>query len=133
GCFDFAKSMDVAGVVDPSRLIKFKAIDPEKPGLHFSGSGDWNLDGLMDIILGRPRESMGDLFGSGDSLLFLSVNTEDNNVILLSETARFDALLFSGIKPYQFVGADVSTAGDFNGDGVSDIMIGGPGNLQPEG
>src|SRR5690606_6921264 len=60
-------------------------------------------------------------------------NTEDNNVILLSETARFDALLFSGIKPYQFVGADVSTAGDFNGDGVSDIMIGGPGNLQPEG
>lgn len=80
-------------------------------GTSVSSAGDVNCDGYSDIIVGETgRDSY-----SGAAYIFLG---GDGNL------STYDALLSIGVAPNVKLGTSVASAGDFNGDGFSDVIVG---------
>ena len=77
-------------------------------GNSVSSAGDMNGDGYPDVIVGAPGYSS----GSGRSYIFLGGISMDNQTDI---TLTGD--------PYE-LGISVSSAGDINGDGYSDVIAG---------
>ncbi|HEU4759065.1 MAG TPA: hypothetical protein VFT91_03690 [Dehalococcoidia bacterium] len=103
---------------------------------HAIASGDVNADGISDIVVGAPfagrfpntppgseRTEVGEvyvLFGRHDLSGYFSVVFDQQNFTI------------GGLQPFGQFGASVA-AGDVNGDGVDDIIVGAPQSDGPDG
>ncbi len=90
----------------------------DEAGATSSGAGDVNGDGFDDIIIGAPRSSGGQvflIFGSGAPFAaeFELSNIDGTNGIVIGVSAN------NAYGP-----RTASGAGDMNGDGFSDIIVG---------
>lgn len=88
-------------------------------GTSVSGAGDVNLDGFADILLGAPRGNRAYLvYGQSGALptTFAMSN--------LTESSNPRGCVMGSIDPEDRFGNAVSGAGDVNGDGFSDLLIG---------
>lgn len=87
-------------------------------GLSVSGAGDVNGDGLADLITGSPS-------GAGASyVVFGKANT--TAVELSTVAAGTGGFAIVGATPSDVSGFSVSSAGDVNGDGLADLIVGAP-------
>ncbi|HCP46748.1 MAG TPA: hypothetical protein DIU15_11935, partial [Deltaproteobacteria bacterium] len=77
--------------------------------------GDFNGDGIGDILIGAP----GDALDAGTIYLFTGPITED----LDYTDADWD---YTDPDPGHHLGASLASAGDVNGDGYDDILVGAP-------
>ncbi len=85
-------------------------------GCSVSSAGDVNGDGYSDIIVGAPYYNNGQL-NEGRTFLF---NGSSTGLSVSSDwTAESD-------QADAYFGSSVSTAGDVNGDGYSDVIVGAP-------
>jgi hypothetical protein len=85
-------------------------------GFSVAGAGDVNGDGYADLIAGAPYYDSS-FSNEGAALLFLGSATGPNTV---------SDWFARGNQEGAFFGWSVNTAGDVNGDGYSDIVIGAP-------
>jgi hypothetical protein len=86
-------------------------------GISVASSGDVNGDGYSDVIVGAPR------YDNGETDEGRVYSYHGSPTGLGASPAR---ILESNVMTALF-GTSVSTAGDVNGDGYSDIIIGAPG------
>ena len=94
-------------------------------GYSVSSAGDVNNDGIDDLIIGAKNAST--MFSEGESYVVFGQNTaEDGNF-----PANLDLNSLNGANGFTLRGAfmdvsgsAVSDAGDINGDGIDDFMIG---------
>jgi hypothetical protein len=87
-----------------------------------SSAGDVNRDGFSDIILGAAGIPGATDYYNGRAYIFHgsgSLSGEKN-----ADSAN---AVITGKAPSDMLGSLVSTAGDTNGDGIDDILIGAPG------
>lgn len=87
-------------------------------GFSVASAGDVNGDGFADVVVGAPNYASGEA-DEGAVYLFLgaaSGPSTDPSMIIESNSANA-----------QF-GYSVSTAGDVNNDGFSDVIVGAPGS-----
>ena len=97
-------------------------------GLAVSGAGDINGDGLADLIIGSPRAYDDYAYERGDSyVVFGSASVRSGRTLSLSRINGNNGFKIEGDGRYDFSGTSVSGAGDVNGDGFDDLIIGAPG------
>lgn len=90
-----------------------------------AGAGDVNADGLDDFLVGAYRNSDSGMW-AGQTYLFLGKKTgwlEDTSLAYAD-----GSWVGEGKTSYDESGASVAGAGDVNGDGFDDILIGAPSN-----
>ena len=102
----------------------------DSSGRSVSGAGDINGDGVDDLIIGAPGLFSTD---NGESyVVFGGSDVGAGGEIELSALDGSDGFVLNGIDVGDFSGQSVSGAGDLNGDGVDDLIIGAV-NASPNG
>ena len=92
------------------------------PGNSLSSAGDVDGDGLEDIIIAAYKNNDGGL-DAGKTYLILGASLGSNPTIDLAQ-ADYE---FIGENQGDYSGSSVSNAGDIDGDGLSDLLIGASG------
>ncbi len=104
----------------------------DNSGTSVSSAGDINGDGLDDLVIGAPdagpKNSHGASNGAGETYVVFGSSNEFNSSLDLSTLDGSNGFVINGIDSYYRSGTSVSSAGDINGDGFDDLIIGAPGN-----
>ena len=100
-------------------------------GISVSSAGDIDGDGYDDIIIGAPYADSNEVW-SGSSYVVFGKESGFSRTIDLSELDGSDGFRIDGESAGDWSGYSVSSAGDFNGDGYDDIIIGAY-NADPNG
>ncbi|MEH2345702.1 MULTISPECIES: hypothetical protein [unclassified Nostoc] len=88
-----------------------------------SNAGDINSDGIDDVIIGAFLASPNDLYNSGQSYVVFGSKGGFDAEFSLSSLNGTNGFTINGINEGDFLGS-VSNAGDINGDGIDDVIIG---------
>ena len=95
------------------------ATDSDLAGYSVAAAGDVNGDGFADVIVGAPKD------GLGSAYVILGAATRTNiDLASIPAGAGFAIHQTSGAER---AGAAVAGAGDVNGDGFDDVIVGAPG------
>ena len=118
---------------DGSHGFVLKGVDPyDYSGLAVDSAGDMNGDGITDLVIGAPYADPGGKLSAGEAYVVFGTNsgfTAELNLASLMLANGGDGsrgFIIQGNNPYDSFGASVSSAGDINGDGLSDLVIGAP-------
>lgn len=97
-------------------------------GRSIGTAGDINADGIRDFIIGAPLAGPNNARTSGQSYVVFGNDTSVAGGILdLSSLNGVNGFSIDGIDGQDQSGVSVSSAGDFNGDGIDDLLIGASG------
>ncbi len=94
----------------------------DQAGFGVAGGGDVNGDGLADMVIGAPGANS----GSGAAFVVFGRSTAFASSINLSTLDGATGFRMNGSIAAESAGVSVA-AGDINGDGESDVLIGAPG------
>ncbi len=114
--------------LDGDNGFKLTGSGGERSGFSVSSAGDINGDGYDDIIIGAPYNDGGGTDAGRSYVVFGSADGYNSSTQLknLNGTNGFKLV---GIDNGDNSGWSVSGAGDINGDGFEDLIIGSSGGL----
>jgi hypothetical protein len=98
--------------------------DAAYAGFSVAGAGDFNGDGFADIVIGAHQTDAGGINRGEAYVVFGSPNRAGTTLAL--NTIGTNGFTMRGFENYSGAGISVSGAGDVNGDGISDIILGAP-------
>jgi len=129
---DITRVFDRIDLADPTLEEGFiiHSVTPNQLATGFrgegvSGAGDVNGDGYADLIIGVPYGTSGGAVSGEAYVVFGKANGFEN--IDLTSLDEEDGFMIQGDTESDRAGASVSGAGDVNGDGYADLIVGATG------
>ncbi|MDT8759739.1 FG-GAP-like repeat-containing protein [Sphingomonas psychrotolerans] len=115
---NFAGKIELASL-DPAAGFKITGAAPgDEAGYGVSSVRDFNGDGVADLLVSSPQE------GTGAGLTYVIYGGSDIGALDLATLAPERGFAIRGEAPGDMAGFNVAGAGDVNGDGLDDIIIG---------
>lgn len=121
----FGRDSNYLGAINLATLapeVGFKisgATAGDLAGYGVSSAGDINGDGIADLIIGAPQDGL-----TGAGRAYVLYGRQDIGAIDLAELTESQGFAISGEANGDMAGFNVAGAGDINGDGIDDIVIG---------
>jgi hypothetical protein len=129
---DFAASIDLSRLDGTDGFVLTGINIGDASGFSVSSAGDVNGDKIDDILIGAGFADSNGVTNAGETYVVFGKNTLDLDTgdfaasIDLSSLDGTDGFVLKGIDSFDQSGLSVSSAGDVNGDGIDDILIGAP-------
>lgn len=124
----WASSFSVSSLDGSNGFRLEGAVANDRLGRDIAAAGDVNGDGIDDLIVGAPGRDGLPFFDNGAAYVIFGKSSAWNanfNINSLNGMNGFSVIgSFSGLR----AGSAVDGAGDVNGDGLGDIVIGLPGS-----
>ncbi|MEO1210419.1 MAG: hypothetical protein AAFX78_12825 [Cyanobacteria bacterium J06638_20] len=122
----FTASLDLADL-DGRNGFVLNGIDRgDRSGTSVSGAGDINGDGIDDLIIGAPLADPNGVPWAGESYVVFGRDQGFAASLNLADLDGGNGFVLNGIDKRDLSGGSVSGAGDINGDGLDDLIIGAP-------
>lgn len=86
-------------------------------------SDDWNLDGVRDLAISAPGSD------NSDGLVYVVKGGKPTS----GDLDSISNLIILGGLPFSKTGSEIASAGDVNGDGYEDFLVGAPQGLMGVG
>ncbi len=126
----FNATMNLSNL-DGNNGFRLDGVDGERSGSSISDAGDVNGDGFDDVIIGALNaDSNGE--NSGSVYVVFGKAGNFNDIMNLSSLDGNNGFRLDGEFARNYVGNVVNNAGDVNGDGFDDLLI-GVNNNDPNG
>ena len=126
---DFTSPVDLDEVAAGSGGFKILGENPgDRSGFRVSAAGDVNGDGIDDLIVGARLNDSGGYQAGAAYVVFGRTGGFASPIDLDEVAAGSGGFKMQGENRGDEAGWAVSTAGDINGDGIDDLIVGAPGN-----
>ncbi|MGK7895143.1 MAG: calcium-binding protein [Xenococcus sp. (in: cyanobacteria)] len=121
----FPASINLADLDGNNGFVLNSTNEGERSGSSVSNAGDINGDGIDDLIIGADRANPNGTYYAGASyVVFGKQDLGNNGNVELSALNGNNGFVINGINERDYSGTSVSNAGDVNGDGIDDFIIG---------
>ncbi|MEP2610380.1 MAG: putative Ig domain-containing protein, partial [Cyclobacteriaceae bacterium] len=123
----FPSSLDINDLYSNGNGFLIEGNSNNSSGYSVSSAGDVNGDGFDDILIGAPYASVGGYDYVGLTYVVFGKSEAFDFINQVSDLDGTNGFVINGAGEYYEMGSSVSNAGDVNGDGIDDILIGAPG------
>ena len=120
----FAATLELSDLDVGNGFVLEGIDDDDLSGHSVSSAGDINGDGIDDLIIGAYEADPNGNNGAGESYVVFGKDTAFNATLELSSLTGSNGFVIEGIDAGDRSGVSVSSAGDINGDGINDLIIG---------
>ena len=120
----FGAALSLSGLTGSNGFRLDGVSEGDSSGYSVSSAGDVNGDGYGDIIVGAYRASPGDVIVAGSSYVVFGKAAGFGATLNLSSLSGANGFRIDGAATTDFSGISVSDAGDVNGDGYDDVIVG---------
>ena len=120
----FDATIDVTDLDGSNGFALNGAKNFDKAGYRVGGAGDVNGDGIADLMVGAfGLDGNGDRSGS-TYIVYGDTDGNHPNIDFRTIDGDFDGFRLDGVKKLDRSGVALRRAGDVNGDGYADVIIG---------
>lgn len=123
----FSPALDLSALDGANGFRLDGAAAYDRSGYSVSAAGDVNGDGFADVIVGAPLANSESNYSSGSSYVVFGSASGFASVINLSALDGASGFRLDGAASGDYSGTSVSAAGDVNGDGFGDLIVGATG------
>jgi len=120
---DFPSVIDLSSLGSSGFIVQGDAIG-DHAGVSVCTAGDVNGDGIDDFIVGAETSDLGGGSDNGTAYVIFGKSGGLANIDLSTPLAAADGFAITGDGVQDLLGRSVSAAGDVNGDGFDDVIVG---------
>ncbi len=124
----FGSNIDVTSLSGTRGFVVAEPFGDDRIGQDVTGIGDFNGDGIDDFIVGSVYN--GAAGNEGAAYIIYGTTTPITGLINVRTLAPSEGFRIVGAERFDLVGSALAAAGDVNGDGFDDVIIGAPSDFE---